>query len=63
MRHKFLDSIRTYIETRTVEGIVELDETFLPESFKGNHRKSGFVMLCLSRHRGDEVKKRGISSE
>lgn len=58
MRHKLLDSIRTYVETRTVKGIVALDETFLSESFKGNIGK-----LCPKRHRGGEVKKRGISSE
>lgn len=63
MRHKLLDSIRVYIGRGTVEGIVELDETFVAESFKGNHKKSGFVMPRPSRHRGSEVKKRGISSE
>lgn len=44
MRHKLLDCIRAYIGTEDVEGIVELDECFLPESFKGNHRKSGYNM-------------------
>jgi transposase-like protein len=40
-----------------------MDETFVAESFKGNHIKSGFLMPRKSRKRGKEVKKRGISSE
>ena len=63
MRHKLLDCIRAYIGTGTVEGIVELDETSVALSYKGTHKKSGFVMPRPSRHRGGEVKKRGISSE
>jgi hypothetical protein len=47
----------------SVDGIVEMDETFIAESFKGNHRKSGFYMPRPARKRGGEVKKRGISSE
>lgn len=43
--------------------IVEMDETYIAESFKGNHVKSGFVMPRPSRKRGGEVTKRGISSE
>ncbi len=40
-----------------------MDETYIAESFKGNHTKSGFVMPRPSRKRGKEVTKRGISSE
>ena len=40
-----------------------MDETFLPESFNGNHKKSGFAMPRKSRKRGKQVKKRGISNE
>ena len=39
MRHKLLDCIRTYIGVGHLKGIVELDETMVAESFKGNHKK------------------------
>lgn len=63
MRHKLLDCIRAYIGIGNVEGIVELDETFQLLSYKGNHKKSGFVLPRPSRHRGGSASKRGISSE
>ena len=46
-----------------VDGIVEMDETFVAESFKGNHKKSGFKMPRPTRKRGKRVKKCGISNE
>jgi transposase-like protein len=63
MRHRLLDAIRNYMSIGNVDGVVEMDETFLAESFKGNHKKSGFVMGRPPRKRGKEVKKRGISKE
>ena len=49
------------------EGIVEVDECFIKESFKGNHSKSTtFVMPRNPRKRGkgkNDKKKRGISKE
>ena len=63
MRHRILDSIRPYIGMGHLEGVVEMDETYFAESFKGNHVKSGFTMPRPSRKRGKEVTKRGISSE
>ena len=63
MRHRLLDAVRNFQGIGKVSGIVEMDETFLPESFKGNHKKSGFVMPRTSRKRGKQVKKRGISNE
>ncbi len=63
MRHKLLDALRAYLGIGNVSGIIEMDETFLPESFKGNHKKSGFLMPRKSRKRGKEIKKRGISRE
>ena len=63
MRHRVLDAIRNYQGIGEVSGVVEMDETFLPESFKGNHKKSGFKMPRNSRKRGKEIKKRGISKE
>ena len=58
LQHKFLDCIRAFID-----GIVEMEETFVTESFKYNHKKSGFKMLRPARERGKQVKKRGISNE
>lgn len=63
MRHRILDAIRLYLGMGHLEGIVEMDETFFAESFKGGHQKSGFVLPRPSRKRGGEVTKRGISSE
>lgn len=63
MRHKILDAIRAYMGIGDVAGVVEMDETFVAESFKGNQRKSGFVIPRKSRKRGKEVTKRGISKE
>lgn len=63
MRHKILDAVRMFMGIGNVEGVVEMDETFVAESFKGNHMKSGFVMPRPPRKRGKQVKKRGISNE
>lgn len=63
MRHRLLDAVRNFQGIGEVSGIVEMDETFLPESFKGNHKKSGFVMPGKSRKRGRQVKRRGISNQ
>lgn len=63
MRHKILDCIRKFMEIGDVDCVVEMDETFIPLSYKGNHKKSGFVMPRLSRKRGKQIKKRGISNE
>ncbi len=64
MRHKLLDAVRNNMGIGKLEGIVEMDETFFAESFKGNHKKSKtFKMTRPSRKRGKEVKLRGISHE
>lgn len=63
MRHRILDALRLYLGMGHLEGVVEMDETFYAESFKGNHRKSGFILPRKSLKCGKEVKKRGISSE
>ena len=63
MRHKVLDCIRAFMGVGAVDGIVEMDETFVAESFKGNHKKSGFKMPRPARKRGKQIKKRGISNE
>lgn len=63
MRHKLLDCVREFLGTGDVDGVVEMDECYIAESFKGNHKKSGFIMPRLPRKRGKQVKKRGISNE
>ena len=62
MRHKILDALAS-IERDTVDGLVEMDETFVAESFKGNHMKSGFKLSRNPRKRGHEVSMRGLSRE
>ena len=67
MRHRILDVINLPLKNDKVEGIVEVDECFIKESFKGNHSKiTTFVMPKKPRKRGKDKhdkKKRGISKE
>ena len=63
-RHKLLDAIRLFMGKGIVGGIVEVDETYFAESFKGNHNKSStFKMPRKSRKRGKQSNVRGISNE
>lgn len=63
-RHKILTALHPIIEGGLLNGIVEADETFFLESFKGNHTKSTvFSMPRPPRKRGGSSKYRGISSE
>lgn len=39
-RHKVLDAVRKSFENMRLGGIVEMDEAFLPVSYKGNHKNS-----------------------
>ena len=57
---KILDALRLYIGTGHVSGLVEADEVFFAYSYKGTKPTN---MPRPSRHRGKEVKKRGISKE
>ena len=57
-RHRFLNSLAAD-KPRTLAGIVEGDETFILESFKG--KRSG--MPRAARKRGGKPAKRGISAE
>lgn len=59
-RHKILDCIRAFFGVGSVEGIVEADEVFFAESYKGTKPSK---MPRKSRKRGKQVKKRGISNE
>lgn len=55
MRHLILDAIKIYQRIGKVINIVDLDETFLSEFSKGNHRKSGFKMPRKARKRGTQI--------
>lgn len=74
-RHKVLDAIRKYIGTGSVEGVVEIDDTYFRENFKGWHTEnSEFKMPRKAYHRSvkqdstkaktkKEKRKRGLSNE
>lgn len=71
-RHKILDAIRVYIGVGSVGGVIEADEAFFRESFKGDHKKSKtFTMPRKPHKRGvkgsrsndGEKRKRGISNQ
>jgi len=69
-RHKLLDALRSYMDVGNVGGVVEVDESFFRESFKGNHNKSSnFTMPRKPNKRGGvrsnkvEKRKRGISND
>lgn len=42
---------------------VQLDETYLRESFKGNHKRGKFRLPRPAHHRGTPASKRGLSKE
>ena len=59
-RHKILNCISEFLGIGSVDGLVEADEVFFAYSYKGTKPTN---MPRPSRHRGKEVKKRGISKE
>ena len=65
MRQRVIECIRRYTPVlRSEAGMsVQLDETYLRESFKGNHTKGKFVMPRTARHRGASLHKRGLGRE
>ncbi|MEO2512949.1 IS1595 family transposase [Collinsella aerofaciens] len=65
MRHRLIECLSAYSPSFRVERGCgcELDETYFPESFKGNHAKGSFAMPRPSRHRGKQVHRRGLSRE
>lgn len=65
MRHRLIECLSAYSPSFKVERGCgcELDETYFPESFKGNHAKGSFAMPRPSRHRGKQVHRRGLSRE
>ncbi len=52
--------LRSFFGVGSVEGVIEADEVFLAESFKGTKPSK---MPRKSRKRGKQIKKRGISNE
>lgn len=65
MRHRLIECLSAYSPSFRVERGCgcELDETYFPESFKGNHTKGSFTMPRPSRQRGKQVHRRGLSRE
>ena len=65
MRHRLIECLSAYSPSFRVERGCgcKLDETYFPESFKGNHAKGSFTMPRPSRHRGKQVHRRGLSRE
>lgn len=61
MHYKTLDCIRAFMGIG--DGVVEMDEAFVPVSYEENHKKSGFKMPRPARKRGKQIKKHGISNE
>ena len=57
-RHRFLDWVK-HDRPRSLQGIVEVDETFLLESEKGNQQ----LRHRRARKRGGAARRRGISAE
>ena len=63
-RHKILDALQNMQNGVLLNGIVEADETFFPDSYKGNHKHSKtFTMPRPARHRGSSIHQRGLSKE
>lgn len=62
-RHKVLDVLQNMHSSVNLNGIVEADETFFALSFKGNHKKSSFIMPRKAHKRGKSIHTRGLSRE
>ena len=62
-RHRILDSIRENLPISSLEGVIEMDETYFNESFKGNHNKSTFVMPRAPHKRGKSLVYRRVNKE
>lgn len=63
MRMRLIECIGRYLpDFKTHTGVsVQLDETYLRESFKGNHKRGKFRLPRPVRHRGTPASKRGLS--
>lgn len=58
-RHKILDALQEMQNSVKLDGIVEVDETFMPISYKGHHKDFNFPRSA--KHRGAANTKRGLS--
>ena len=65
MRMRLIESIRRHLPRFHADAgcAVQLDETYLRESFKGNHKRGKFRLPRPARHRGTPASKRGLSKE
>ncbi len=62
-RHKILGALQNMADSVVMDGIIEADETFFADSYKGNHRHGTFVMPRKAHKRGKSSHTRGISHE
>ena len=62
-RHRILDAIREITNKPVLKDIIQCDETYFNESFKGNHKNSKFVMPRKPHKRGSSCQLRGISHQ
>ena len=62
-RHRILDAIREITNKPVLKDIIQCDETYFNESFKGNHKNSKFVMPRKPYKRGSSCQLRGISHQ
>ena len=60
-RHKILDALQNMMKEVELDGVVEVDETFVPLSFKGHHKD--FNLPRPAKHRGEPATRRGLSKE
>ena len=65
MRMRLIESLKRHLPKflAGAGSCVQLDETHLRESFKGNHTRGDFRLPRPARHRGTPASKRGLSKE
>ena len=65
MRMRLVESLKRHLPRFFANAgtTVQLDETYLRESFKGNHTRGKFRLPRPARHRGTPASKRGLSRE
>jgi transposase-like protein len=65
MRMRLVESIRRHLPRFHADAgcAVQLDETYLRESFKGNHKRGRFRLPRPAHHRSTPASKRGLSKE
>ncbi len=65
MRMRLIESLKRHLPKflAGAGSTVQLDETYLRESFKGNHTRGKFTLPRPARHRGTPASKRGLSGE